>query len=124
MGRPANRADILVASEIRQRRPIIREGPAIDETESDVEVKRTENQVEKNALAQRSVRRRLDDLRRALTVRLLKPHRIATSLMARPAERSCVTGVDRHHLHRRLHDPRPSFLRLHPAWSQLQRKRS
>ena len=76
MGRPANRADILVASEIRQRRPIFRKGPAIDETESDVEVERTENQSEKSALAQTSVRRRLDAVRRALTVRLLKPHRI------------------------------------------------
>ena len=76
MGRSANRADILVASEIRQRRPILRQGPAIDKTESDVEVERTENQLEKSALAQTSARRRLDAVRRAFTVRLLQPHRI------------------------------------------------
>ena len=75
MGRPANRADVLVASEIRQRRPISREGPAVDETESDVEVIRTENQPEKSALAQTSVWRRLDNVRGVFTVRLLELYR-------------------------------------------------
>lgn len=75
MGRLANRADILVAGEIRQRRPIIREGPAIDEPELDVEAERTENQSEEGALAQTSVRYHLDSVRRAFTVRLLKAYK-------------------------------------------------
>lgn len=75
MGRLANQADILVESAIRKRRPITREGHAIDEIESDVEADRTENQSEDGALAQTSVRRHLDSVRRTLTVRLLKPYR-------------------------------------------------
>lgn len=69
------KADILVESEIRQRRPIIREDPAIDEIESDVEAECTENQSEGGALAQTSVRRHLDSVRRTFTVRLIKPDR-------------------------------------------------
>ena len=75
MGRLVNQADILVESEIRQRRPIFREGPVIDEIEADVEAERTENQSDDGALAQTSVRRHLDSVRRTFTVRLLKPCR-------------------------------------------------
>ena len=75
MGRLANRADVLVASEIRQRRPIFREGPAIDEPDIDVEAERTDNQSEEGALAQTSVRHHLQSVRRAFTVRLLKAYR-------------------------------------------------
>ena len=72
MGRLANRADILVANEIRKRRPIIREGSAVDETESDVVAESADNQSDESALAQTSVRRHLDAVRTAFTVRLLK----------------------------------------------------
>ena len=75
MGRLANRADILVAGDIRQRRPIFREGPAIDELELDIDAERTENQSEEGALAQTSVRHHLDSVRRAFTVRLLKAYK-------------------------------------------------
>ena len=75
MGRLANRADILVASEIRQRRPIIREGPAIDEPESDVEAERIESQSDEGTSAQTSVQHRLDSVRMAFTVRLVKAYR-------------------------------------------------
>lgn len=76
MGRYTDQADILVESEIRQRRPMIREGPVIDEVESDVEVERTKNQSEHGTLAQTSLRRHLNSVRRTCTVRLLKPYRI------------------------------------------------
>lgn len=62
IGRLANQVDILVTSDVQQRRPIIREGPAIDEVESDVEAECTENQSEDGALAQMSVRRHLDSV--------------------------------------------------------------
>ena len=75
MGRLANRADILVASEIRQRRPTVREGPAPDEPDLVIEAERTEDQSEEGALAQTSVQHYLDSVRRAFTVRLLKAYR-------------------------------------------------
>ena len=75
MGRLANRADILVAGEIRQRRPISHEGPAIDEPDLDVEAEGIENQSEEGALAQTSVRHHLDSVRKAFTVRLLEAYR-------------------------------------------------
>lgn len=76
MGRFADQTDILVESEIRQRRPIIREGPVIDEVESDVEAEHTKVQSEDGTLAQTSVRRHLNYMRRSFTVRLFKPYRI------------------------------------------------
>ena len=75
MGRLANEVDILVESNIRQRRPIFREGPAIDEVKSDAEADGTEDQSEDGALARTSARRHLDFLRRTFTVRLLKPYK-------------------------------------------------
>lgn len=76
MGRLADQADIFVESEIRQRRPTIREGPIIDEVESDVEAEGTNNQSEDGTLAQTSVRRHLNYVRRSFTVRLFKLYRI------------------------------------------------
>lgn len=73
MKRPATLADILDKSEFRRRRPIIREGPAIDEVEPDAEAVHTQNLSEGGALAQTPVRRRLNSLRTTFTVRLLKP---------------------------------------------------
>ena len=76
MGRLANQTDILVESEIRQRRPIIREGPVIVETGSDVEAEYTQNQSDDGVLVQTSIRYHLNSVRRSITVRLLKPNRI------------------------------------------------
>ena len=123
MGRFADQADILVESEIRQRRPIIREGPVIDEMESDVGAESTKNQLEDGTLAQTSIRRHLNSVLRSLIVRLLKPYRIEASLMAERVERPCVVSDDRHHFHHRLHPPRSSFLHLNPAWWQVKRRR-
>lgn len=91
MGRFADQADILVESEIRQRRPIIREGPVIDEVESDVEAECTKNQSEDGTLAQTFIRRHLNSVRRSFTVRLLKPYRIeaVTNSGARRATLRC-----------------------------------
>ena len=94
MGSLANRADILVAGEIRQRRPIFREGPAIDEPELDVEGERTENQSQEGALAQTSVRHHLDSVRSAFTVRLLEDYRteVVTNSGTRRAISRCWRG--------------------------------
>ena len=75
MARLANQLDILIESEVRQRRPIIREGPAIDEEESDIEAECTDTQSKDGALVQTSVQRHLDVVRRTFTVRLLEPYR-------------------------------------------------
>ena len=54
----------------------MREGPVIDEVESDVEAKYTKNQSEDSTLAQTSIRRHLNSVRRSFAVRFLKPYRI------------------------------------------------
>ena len=71
-------ADILVESEIRQRRPVFRNDPVIDEVESNAEVERTENQSKNSMLAQTTIRHYLNSVRTSFTVSLLKPYRIET----------------------------------------------
>jgi len=61
------RGNILIESEIRQRRPIIRQGPALDESQSDVEAEDTKKQLEDCASGQMF---RLNFVRRTFIVRL------------------------------------------------------
>ncbi|KAL9102358.1 MAG: hypothetical protein Q9163_002480 [Psora crenata] len=61
-----NQADILVESEIRRRRPIIRESPVIDEVELDVEAEHTKKQLEDGTLVQTSIRRYFNSVRMSL----------------------------------------------------------
>jgi hypothetical protein len=68
----ANQTDILAESEIRQRRPIIRQGPALDDSESDVETESTKKQLEDGAPGQMFIRRHLGSVREMFTVRLFE----------------------------------------------------
>ena len=72
MRRLANQTDILVESEIRQRRPIIRQGSALDDSESDVEAESTKKQLEDGASGRMFIRRHLNSMRRTFTVRLFE----------------------------------------------------
>ena len=72
MRRLANQTDILVESEIRQRRPIIRQGPALDNSESEVEAESTKEQSKDGLSGQMFIRRHLSSVRGAFTVRLFE----------------------------------------------------
>ena len=91
MGRLADKTDILVESKIGQRRSIIREGPVIDEVESDVEAEYTKNQSEDGILAQTSIQRHLNSVQRSCIVRLLNLCRLGavTNGGARRATSRC-----------------------------------
>ena len=64
----------MFESEIRQRRPTIKEGPIADEFESDVDAEGTNNQSKDGTMAQTFIRRHLNSVRKSLTVRLFKPY--------------------------------------------------
>ena len=67
----------MVESEIRQRRPIIRESSVIGEVESIVEAGDTENKrADDDNSVQTTIRRHLNSLRRSFAVSLPKPNRI------------------------------------------------
>ena len=73
LGRRADQTDTLVESEVRRRRPIIRETPVVDEVEPVVETETTQDQPGDGRLAQISGRRRLNSAWKSFTVRWLKP---------------------------------------------------
>lgn len=79
MRRLANQTDILVETEIRQRRPIIRQDLALDESESDVEAETTKEQLEDGASGGTFIRRYLNSVWKTLSVRLFETHRIDTN---------------------------------------------
>lgn len=75
----ANQTDVLVESEIRQRRPIIRQDLALDESDSDVEAETTKDQSEDGALCRTFIRGYLNSVLNTLSVRLFETHRIDTN---------------------------------------------
>lgn len=72
MRKPANQSDILIENEIRQRRPIIGQHPSLDNSESDDETKTVKEHSEGGASGQTRIRRNLNSVQRAFTVRLFK----------------------------------------------------
>ena len=75
LGRRADQTDTLVESEVRRRRPIIRETP-VNGVELVVDTETTQDQSQDGRLAQTSARRRLDSAWKSFTVRWLKPYSI------------------------------------------------
>ena len=78
MRRNVNELDILVKSEIRQRRPISRQGPTFEYSDSDVEAKTTRKQSDENASAWMFIRHHINSVRRTLTVRPFRVQSIDT----------------------------------------------